>query len=260
VHQGTPASETTPAGERGCPAHGTLAGDQFSAETSASASADAAPEAFAIAPLREAIAPQIHPDVTASLEDIAQLNKTSGRFDPTTAIDMTLLAASKRADLKGLNEITAGFIESLGKKMGYGHPASSLTHELTFTWTPEAEQRLESVPDFCRHMVRWRVEWFANKRNLGTTITPDMVDGKYAAWGQVSEQIRDKGSTLPWSDEALSRLERIPESVRGEVMQAIEGNARAAGATEVDASLIDSMREQWQHSGDFHQGRFGFRA
>src|SRR5207302_1494230 len=107
-------------------------------------------------------------------------------------------------------------------------------------------------------MVRWRVEWFANKRNLGTTITPDMVDGKYAAWGQVSEQIRDKGSTLPWSDEALARLERIPESVRGEVMQAIEGNARAAGATEVDASLIDSMREQWQHSGDFHQGRFGF--
>jgi hypothetical protein len=261
VHQSTPAGEGVgSAAQEDAAGQRTPAGDQFSAKTIASASAEPTPEAPAIAPLREAIAPVIHPEVTASLDEIAKRNEASGRFDPTTAIDMTLLAASKRADLKGLNEITAGFIESLGKKMGYGHPASPLTHELTFTWTPEAEQRLESVPDFCRHMVRWRVEWFANKRNLGTTITPDMVDGKYAAWGQVSEQIRDKGSTLPWSDEALARLERIPESVRGEVMQAIEGNARAAGATEVDASLIDSMREQWQHSGDFHQGRFGFRA
>jgi hypothetical protein len=212
------------------------------------------------APLREATPPRLHPEVTSSLEEIAERNKESGRFDPDRAVDMTLLAAQKRADLKGLNEITAGFIESLGKKMGYGHPASPLTHELTFTWTPEAEQRLESVPDFCREMVRWRVEWFANKRNLGRTITPDMVDGKYAAWGQVSEQIRDKGQSLPWSDEALSRLERIPESVRGEVMQAIEGNARAAGDEQVDAAHIDAMREQWQRSGDFHQGRFGFRA
>jgi len=48
--------------------------------------------------------------------------------------------------------------------------------------------------------------------------------------------------------------------VRGEVMQAIEGNARAAGAERVDATHIDAMREQWQRSGDFHQGRFGFRA
>ncbi|HXA29514.1 MAG TPA: universal stress protein [Candidatus Angelobacter sp.] len=226
----------------------------------ARASAQPAPDDTTIAPLREATTPQINPNVASSLEEIAALNEKSGRFDPNLAIDMTLLAASKRADLKGLNEITAGFIESLGKKMGYGHPASPLTHELTFTWTPEAEHRLDSVPDFCREMVRWRVEWFAKKRNLGTTITPDMVEGKYAAWGQVSEQIRDKGTTLPWSDDAIARLERIPESVRGEVMQAIEGNARAAGAERVDASLIDSMREQWQHSGDFHQGRFGFRA
>jgi hypothetical protein len=173
---------------------------------------------------------------------------------------MTLLAAEKRADLRGLNEITAGFIESLGKKMGYGHPASPLTHELSFTWTPEAEQRLESVPDFCREMVRWRVEWFANKRKLGNVITPEMVEGKVSAWGQVSEQIREKGSTMEWSDAALARLERIPESVRGEVMQAIEGNARATGAAQVEDVHIDAMREQWQRSGDFHQGRFGFRA
>lgn len=202
----------------------------------------------------------LHPEVVSSLEDIAALNRESKRFDEERAIDMTLLAAQKRADLRGLNEITATFIESLGKKMGYGHPASPLTHQLTFTWTPEAEQRLASVPDFCREMVRWRVEWFAGKRNLGSVITPDMVEGKLGAWGEVSRQIVAKGNELPWSDEALARLERIPESVRGEVMQAIEGNACAAGAERVDAAHIDAMREQWQRSGDFHQGRFGFRA
>jgi nucleotide-binding universal stress UspA family protein len=206
----------------------------------------------ASAPLREAVEPVLH--------NIARQSESSGRFTAEEAVSMTLLAASKRADLTGLNEITAGFVESLGKKMGYGHPASPLTHQLRFTWTPEAEQRLESVPDFCREMVRWRVEWLAAKRDLGTVITPDMVEAKLSAWGDVSRQIADKGHSLPWTDEALARLERIPESVRGEVMQAIEGNARAAGAAEVDASCIDAMRDQWQRSGDFHQGRFGFRA
>jgi hypothetical protein len=109
-------------------------------------------------------------------------------------------------------------------------------------------------------MVRWRVEWFAAKQGRGTVITPDMVEDKLAAWGQVSQQITARGTALPWSPEALQRLERIPESVRGEVMQAIEGNARAAGAERVDAEHIDAVREQWQRSGDFHQGRFGFRA
>jgi len=240
----------------GCPVHASSP----AADSSARAQAAAAPCPHGSAPLREATVPVVNPTVAHTLDEIAALNEKSGRFDPATAVDMTLHAAEKRADLRGLNEITAAFVESLGKKMGYGHPASPLTHQLSFTWTPEAEQRLQSVPDFCREMVRWRVEWFAAKRNLGSVITPDMVEGKLSAWGEVSQEITAKGTALPWSDAALQRLERIPESVRGEIMQAIEGNARAAGAEQVDAEHIDAMREQWQRSGDFHQGRFGFRA
>ena len=173
---------------------------------------------------------------------------------------MTRAAAQHRAELTGLNEITAGFVESLGKKLGYGHPASPLTHELSFTWTEAAEKRLETVPDFCREMVRWRVEWFARKRDLGSVITPEMVDGKLSAWGEVSREIEAKGSAIPWSESARQRLERIPESVRGEVMQAVEGNAVARGATTITDEHLDAMREQWVRSGDFHQGRFGFKA
>jgi nucleotide-binding universal stress UspA family protein len=200
------------------------------------------------------------PDVAAALQEVAERARSSGRGDPDQAVDMTLAAAEARARLHGLNEVTAGFVESLGKKLGYGHPASPLTHELSFTWTPEAEERLLGVPNFCREMVRWRVEWFAEKRKLGTVITPDMVEDKMAAWGEVSQEIQAKGTTMPWSEAARQRLERIPASVRGEIMQAVEGNARAAGHAEVEDSHLDAMREQWVRSGDFHQGRFGFKA
>jgi hypothetical protein len=204
--------------------------------------------------------PRLTEDAAAALEAVAELNRTSGRADPQRAVEMTAAAAEHRAELRGLNEVTAAFVESLGKKLGYGHPASPLTHELSFTWTEAAERRLDTVPDFCRHMVRWRVEWFAKKRGLGTVITPEMVDGKYAAWGEVSQEIRAKGREMQWSDSARRRLERIPESVRGEVMQAIEGNVRARGADVVTDEHLDAMREQWVRSGDFHQGRFGFKA
>jgi len=199
-------------------------------------------------------------DVETAFDAVAERARESGRVDPQQAVEMTRAAVQHRAELQGLNEITAGFVESLGKKLGYGHPASPLTHELSFTWTEAAEKRLESVPDFCRHMVRWRVEWFARKRGLGTVITPEMVDGKYAAWAGVSRDIEARGTAVPWTESARQRLERIPESVRGEVMQAVEGNAVARGAAMVTDEHLDAMREQWVRSGDFHQGRFGFKA
>ena len=199
-------------------------------------------------------------DVDVALRGVAERARSSGRVDPDQAVDMTRAAAEARAKLRGLNEVTAGFVESLGKKLGYGHPASPLTYRHSFTWTEAAEQRLAAVPDFCREMVRWRVEWFAVRRNLGSVITPEMVDGKVAAWGEVSQEIQSNGHTMPWSQSAMLRLQRIPESVRGEIMQAIEGNAHAAGAEEVGEEHLDAMREQWMRSGDFHQGRFGFKA
>jgi hypothetical protein len=200
------------------------------------------------------------PDVVEALQRVANLSRLSGRADPDRAAAMTAAAAEARARLGGLNEVTAGFVESLGKKLGYGHPASPLTHQLSFSWTEAAEQRLQAVPDFCREMVRWRVEWFASKRGLGSVITPEMVEDKLAAWGEVSRQIELRGESMPWSASARQRLDRIPEAVRGEVMQAVEGNARAAGAAMVDDAQLDAMREQWVRSGDFHQGRFGFKA
>ena len=157
-------------------------------------------------------------------------------------------------------EITTLFLRTLGKKLGYGHPLSEKGEELRFTWTPEAEARLADVPEFCRELTRWRVEWTAHKLDLGTTITPREMEVKYELWGRVSHAIQERERDgLPWTGSAVDRFSRIPEFVRGQVLEAIEGNARTLGATEVDDAMVDLVIERWITTGDFHEGLYGFK-
>ncbi len=168
-------------------------------------------------------------------------------------------AAEERARARQ-EEITALFLRTLGKKLGYGHPLSERGEELRFTWTPEAEARLAEVPEFCRELTRWRVEWTAHKLGLGTTITPREMEVKYEMWGRVSHAIEDRErDSLPWTEPARARFERVPDFVRGQVLEAIEGNARRLGATTVDDGIVDTVIERWLATGDFHEGLYGFR-
>jgi Proto-chlorophyllide reductase 57 kD subunit len=173
---------------------------------------------------------------------------------------MARAAAEARADRKRVAEITELFVRTLGRKLGHGHPLSDRTGMAEFTWTPEAEERLREVPEFCRELTRWRVEWTAHKLGLGTTITPEVMQVKFDMWGRVSHAIRDRHDDgLPWTDEAHARFERIPEFVRGQVLEAVEGNARRMGATVVDDAVVDRVIAQWVETGDFHEGLYGFR-
>ena len=43
------------------------------------------------------------------------------------------------------------------------------------TWTPDAEKRLENIPDFIRPMARKEVERVAKERGLAT-ITAQVMD------------------------------------------------------------------------------------
>jgi hypothetical protein len=179
--------------------------------------------------------------------------------DPSRGEALVRGVAEERA-AKRQEEITALFLRTLGKKLGYGHPLSERGEELRFTWTPEAEARLADVPEFCRELTRWRVEWTAHKLGLGTTITPREMEVKYELWGRVSHAIQEREREgLPWSDSAVERFSRIPEFVRGQVLEAIEGNARVLGATQVDDRVVDLVIERWITTGDFHEGLYGFR-
>lgn len=184
------------------------------------------------------------------------------KFKEGRALELAKGLAEQRAG-ENVNSIDEAYLEKLGKKIGYGHPTSDLTYQHEFTWTPEAEERLKEVPDFCREFAKWRVEWTAQKKGLGNVITPDIMDVKFDMWGEVSEAIQTKenqGKTMAWTQEAESRVEKVPSYIKGMVIQAVEGNARAWRKPEVDGAVLDQVIEKWVKTGDFHEGKFGFKA
>jgi hypothetical protein len=52
----------------------------------------------------------------------------------------------------------------------------------------------------------------------------------------------------------------MPDFVRGQVMEAIEGNARELGQDRVTNKVMDAVIQKWIETGDFHEGRYGFRS
>ncbi len=181
------------------------------------------------------------------------------KFEPARARELAQHAAESRA-ARTSEAINAAFLERLGIKIGYGHPLSPKTFEHRFTWTDEAQARLDKLPSYCRELSRWRVEWTAAQKGLGTVITPDVMDVKFEMWGEVSDALQQKGPSLPWDDEAAARLQNMPPFVKGQVMEAIEGNARELGEARVTSRVMDAVIQKWIETGDFHEGRYGFRA
>lgn len=185
----------------------------------------------------------------------------TGKFDEDRARDLSIGVAETRAKEKRMEAISESFMKKLGTQLGYGHPLSEKTAEYEFEWTADAEARLEEVPDFCREMTRWRVEWTAVKKDLGFVITPEIMDVKFEMWSEVSDAIQDRGEgeELPWDDEALDRLAKIPEFVKGQVMQSVIGNAEKMGCDRITNEVLDKVIEKWIETGDFHEGTFGYQ-
>ncbi|TMD68481.1 MAG: universal stress protein UspA [Chloroflexi bacterium] len=181
------------------------------------------------------------------------------KFEPARARELAEHAAESRA-ARTSEAINAAFLERLGIKIGYGHPLSPKTFEHRFTWTPEAEARLEKLPSYCRELSRWRVEWTAATKGLGPVITPEVMEVKFEMWDEVSQAIQRKGPKLAWDSDAANRLQNMPDFVKGQVMEAVEGHARELGQERVTSRVMDTVIQKWIETGDFHEGRYGFRA
>ncbi len=192
-------------------------------------------------------------EASARMEDI-------GKFDASRAADLVRGVAEERATEKNMAAITGAFMERLRQQLGYGNPLAKETANHTFEWTPEAEAELEGIPEFCREMTKWRVEWTAVKKDLGTVITPEIMKAKYDMWGEVSDAYLEReGKKLKWSPDAWARVENIPSFVQGQVLESIEGNAEKWGATEVTAEILDRVIQKWITTGDFHEAQFGYK-
>jgi len=195
------------------------------------------------------------------LDSAAGLMESIGKFSTERASELGRNVAEQRATEKQMELIGSAFMAKLGKQLGYGHPLSADTAKHEFVWTPEAEAELDNIPDFCRDMTKWRVEWTAVKKNLGTTITPEIMAVKYDMWGDVSEAYMDRegGYQLEWADETRSRIENIPVFVKGQVIESIEGNAKKWGVEMVDNSVLDRVIQKWIDTGDFHEQSYGYK-
>jgi len=196
-------------------------------------------------------------------DGVRRLNEVEVRamekFDPARARELAEHAAESRA-ARTSEAINAAFLERLGIKIGYGHPLSPKTFEHRFTWSPEAEARLQNLPSYCRELSRWRVEWTAAKKGFGPVITPEAMEVKFEMWGEVSEAIVKKGPQMVWDGEAEKRLQNMPPFVKGQVIEAIEGNARELGEERVTNRVMDTVIQKWIETGDFHEGRYGFKG
>jgi hypothetical protein len=76
------------------------------------------------------------------------------------------------------------------------------------------------------------------------------LDDKYRQWSGGSAQATSK---LPWDEQARLRVERIPQFVRGMVIQAIETYAHDKGLAEITADTVEEVKGSWGATGRFHQ-------
>lgn len=116
-------------------------------------------------------------------------------------------------------------------------------------WREEALSRLHRIPEgFMRDMTKWRVEKWARNHGQGE-IDFSVMGDKYASWSEGSSK---QQTTMPWSQEALARAERIPAFIRGIVMKEMERRARSEGKESITVAEMEGAMQAWQASGNFH--------
>ncbi|VAW99500.1 hypothetical protein MNBD_GAMMA21-1951 [hydrothermal vent metagenome] len=120
---------------------------------------------------------------------------------------------------------------------------------LDFSWTVEAEQRMQKIPEgFMRDLTRQRVETFA-KRNAVTTITPELIEQKYADWNEGSQHHHMQ---MSWTDDAVARTQKIPDFVRGMVIKEVERCATKMDSKQVTVEVLEKAIGSWAGMGAFH--------
>ncbi len=117
------------------------------------------------------------------------------------------------------------------------------------TWTDAAQTRMQKVPaGFMRDLTRQRIETFAQHKGA-TEITQELIDEKYREWGEGSEK---QQRLLSWNNDALQRIERIPDFVRGMVIKEVERCAIEQGTDTVTPEILGLAMSSWEGLGAFH--------
>lgn len=121
------------------------------------------------------------------------------------------------------------------------------------TWSLEAEQRLARIPSFLRKMVKNRAETYAQEQgarqvtgeHLSTLASRQFGDaGPPKGMAPTQDATPRARDTLPWTEEARERLEKMPSFLQEGVRQVAEDVARTEGRLEVNVKLLDRLEAE----------------
>jgi hypothetical protein len=166
--------------------------------------------------------------------------------------------AEKRARELGYSEITAEVLDQfknqmmgrMGGEAGMAAAADQL-EKGNVPWTAAAQARLETVPEFMRHMIRQITEELALERGH-LEVNVELFE-KVEALGDIQEQAN---SSMEWSEGALGRLkEKIRntppialEFVTDMLRRDTEDLARERGVTRIDEAALTQLWDAPQGS------------
>ncbi|OQW61825.1 MAG: hypothetical protein BVN28_06875 [Nitrospira sp. ST-bin4] len=115
-----------------------------------------------------------------------------------------------------------------------GKPADGGSSPSDFTWTPDAQEKLDRLPAFVKSMVQGSVETYARKQGFKTITLQVMDDSK-----------NDTANGMAWSREAEQRLENIPDFIRPMARKEVERLAKERGVSTITAQVMDEAKDKF---------------
>jgi hypothetical protein len=130
-------------------------------------------------------------------------------------------------------------------------------HERSFKWSAAALERVESrVPPFVRPMAMLAMERYAREKQLEEVTLEVTIEVAKRLGYAGDEGVK---AAMPWTDEALVRLSRVPKFERDMVREMVESLARDQGHSAINFEVADEMlvkiREMWEAQSE---GAFGY--
>ncbi len=98
------------------------------------------------------------------------------------------------------------------------------------TWSPEALERMEKIPDFVRPMVKSGIETFAQKKGY-QVVTPTVID-----------ESKNDQDGFEWTPGASQKLENIPAFIRPLAKKEIERIAMEKGVTQISEEMLEEAK------------------
>jgi nucleotide-binding universal stress UspA family protein len=130
-------------------------------------------------------------------------------------------------------------------------------HERAFPWTQEAIDRVNHrVPPFVRPMAMLAMERYAREKQLPEVTLAVTIDVARRLGYAGDEGLPE---AMPWTDNALERLARVPKFERQMVRDMVESLARERGYSAINYDTADEMlrhiRALWEAESE---GAFGY--